>query len=77
MSQSNMLNVPGLERFFLDRLERFSHLAAEARASGIPQWTRLARHATLSAYKDCVSIGLEREASEILARPRSERASAS
>ena len=70
MGQSNTLNIPGVERFFLDRLARFSHLAAEASASGIPQWSRLARHATLSAYKDCVSIGLEREASEILAKPR-------
>lgn len=57
-----------LERFFLNRLARFARICAEADASQIPQWRRLARAATLSAYRDCVSLNMEREAREILAR---------
>ena len=41
---------------------------ASAEACDIPQWRRLARHSTLSAYRDCAAIGLEREAREILGR---------
>ncbi|HZR00427.1 MAG TPA: hypothetical protein VFC93_16615, partial [Chloroflexota bacterium] len=62
------IDLANLERFFLARLQRFAHLAATAEACDIPQWRRLARHATLSAYRDCASIGLEREAREILGR---------
>jgi hypothetical protein len=57
-----------LKGFFLARLERFARLAAAAEASDIPQWRRLSRHATLSAYRDCAAIGLEREARDILGR---------
>jgi len=61
-------NLANLERFFLARLQRFARLAATAEACDIPQWRRLARHSTLSAYRDCAAIGLEREAREILGR---------
>lgn len=57
-----------LEVFFVKRLTRFARKAMEADANQIPQWRRLARAATLSAYRDCQSIGLEREAREILAK---------
>jgi len=69
MNQSNeQLNIANLEHFFLNRLTRFARLASEADASQIPQWRRLARASTLSAYRDCAALGLEREAREILAR---------
>jgi hypothetical protein len=69
MHQSDeQLNIANLERFFLNRLTRFARLASEADASQIPQWRRLARASTLSAYRDCATLGLEREAREILAR---------
>jgi transposase-like protein len=64
----NQLNIANLERFFLNRLERFARLAGVADASQIPQWRRLARHSTLSAYRDCVTLGLEKEARAILSR---------
>lgn len=75
--QHESLNVPNLERFFLNRLARFARLAAEADASQIPQWRRLARAATLSAYRDCASIGLEREARDILGKAFGQHAVAS
>ena len=62
----NQLNTVNLEHFFLNRLERFARLASVADASQIPQWRRLARHATLSAYRDCVALGLERQARGVL-----------
>jgi hypothetical protein len=62
------VDLANLDRFFLARLQRFARLAATAEACDIPQWRRLARHATLSAYRDCASIGLEQEAREILGR---------
>jgi hypothetical protein len=68
MNADEQINLANLERFFLTRLERFARLAAAADASEIPQWRRLARHATLSAYRDCAAIGLEKEARDILGR---------
>ena len=62
------LNTVNLEHFFINRLTRFARLASEADASQIPQWRRLARAATLSAYRDCASLGLERQAREILSK---------
>lgn len=67
-NQTSDLNIANLERFFLNRLTRFARIAAEADASQIPQWRRLARAATLSAYRDCASINLERQAREILSQ---------
>lgn len=67
-NRERQANLANLERFFLTRLQRFARLAATAEACDIPQWRRLARHATLSAYRDCATIGLEREAREILGR---------
>ena len=68
MDDNNELSFEHLERFFLARLQRFARLAATAEACDIPQWRRLARHSTLSAYRDCAAIGLERQAREILGR---------
>jgi hypothetical protein len=56
-----------LERFFLERLTRFARLVETADSSEVSQWQRLARRATLSAYQDCVKIGLEAEAQQVLA----------
>lgn len=55
-----------LQRFLLDRLERFSRIAASRGVYDIPQCRRLARHATLGAYRDCVEAGLTSEADGIL-----------
>lgn len=68
MNNTEQINLANLERFFLTRLQRFARLAAAADASDIAQWRRLARHSTLSAYRDCAAIGLEKEAREILGR---------
>lgn len=43
------------EEFFLARLRRFAGLAMEA---GVPTMQRLAQHATATAYRDCVALGL-------------------
>lgn len=67
-TMNQQINLANLERFFLARLQRFARLAAAADASDIPQWRRLARHSTLSAYRDCAAIGLEKEARDILGR---------
>ena len=68
MNNTEQVNLANLERFFLNRLQRFARLAATADASDIAQWRRLARHSTLSAYRDCAAIGLEKEARDILGR---------
>ncbi len=67
------INLANLERFFLNRLQHFARIAAEADASGSPKWGRLARQATLTAYRDCVAIDLEAPAREILARSTTRR----
>jgi hypothetical protein len=59
-------DVRGLERFCLARLRRFAELAATAGAP--PGQSSLARHATLAAYRDCVALGVEDTAREILRR---------
>lgn len=69
LGQSNeQLNSANLELFFINRLTRFARLASEADASQIPQWRRLARASTLSAYRDCAALGLERDARQILTK---------
>ncbi len=55
-----------VERFLLTRLERFTRIAATAEASAIPQWRKLARHASAGAYRDCLNAGLEAEARDLL-----------
>lgn len=57
-----------LRQFFRTRLEKSLRLTAYADKTDIPQWKKLARHATLSAYRDLSSLGLENEAKEILSR---------
>jgi hypothetical protein len=52
-----------LGAFMLRRLERFALLGATAGGQA-----RLARHAALSAYRDCVALGLRNEAEAVLAR---------
>jgi hypothetical protein len=64
--QSVGQSVASIEKFFLDRLQRFARIAATAESRDISQWSRLARHSVLSAYRDCAAIGLEREARAIL-----------
>jgi hypothetical protein len=43
--------------FHLARLRRFTRLIVVAEAAHMPQWRRLARRATLSAYLDCAALG--------------------
>ena len=59
-----------LNVFMLRRLERFAALAASASLEELPSVRRLARHAALSAYRDCVGLGLIEPATAILARTR-------
>jgi hypothetical protein len=55
-----------IEDFLLARLKRFAMLGNAADLSGAPEWRRLARRATLSAYRDCVAAGLEDQARSAL-----------
>jgi hypothetical protein len=57
-----------LEHFCLARLDRFARIALAAEGSTVGPWRRLARHATFSAYQDCLALGLELEAQAILER---------
>ena len=55
-----------LGRFYLRRLERFARLSHQPDRALLPERRRLAGHAALAAYRDCVALGLEREARGIL-----------
>jgi hypothetical protein len=65
---NEQVNLDTRGRFFLARLERFAGLANSDKARDIPQWRRLARHATLSTYRDCEALGLRQEAKNILGK---------
>jgi hypothetical protein len=67
---------PALRSLFLARLERCARLAATADQSESRAWSGLARRATLSTYRDCVAIGAEAEARDILGRALSQRSAA-
>jgi hypothetical protein len=67
MNDAALLDATELGRFYLGRLERFARLVNGLASAVLPQMRRLAGHATLAAYRDCVALGLEREAREILA----------
>jgi hypothetical protein len=56
------------ELFCLARLHRFASLAAVADALPRPGWRDLARRATPSAYRDCVALGLDETAQEVVRR---------
>jgi hypothetical protein len=57
------LRTARLDEFYLARLRRFAGLAAEAE---VPAMRDLARHAALSAYRDCVARGLQGDARRVL-----------
>jgi hypothetical protein len=57
-----------LERLALVRLNRFARVAAAAEGSASPIWQGLARTAARSAYRDCLLLGLSRQAQEIVDR---------
>jgi hypothetical protein len=57
-----------LGRHFLARLERAAAIAGRADVGALPQSRRLARHAAFSAYRDCLALGLEREARAAIGR---------
>jgi hypothetical protein len=52
-----------LDEFYLARLRRFAGLAA---GTDVPAMRGLARHATFSAYRDCVARGLQDGAERVL-----------
>jgi hypothetical protein len=56
--------------FYLKRLERLAGLVGLADRSDVPEWRRLARRATFSAYLDCVGLGAAEEANAIVRRVR-------
>ncbi|HEY3111243.1 MAG TPA: hypothetical protein VGL23_20975 [Chloroflexota bacterium] len=65
-----------LRRLFLGRLERCARLASAADKSAASPWQALARRATLSTYRDCVALGAEAEARDILGRTLGQRSAA-
>ncbi len=62
--------TPELRVFMLRRLERFAALAASPTVAEVGSVQRLARHAVLSAYRDCVAYGLAEDATAVLDRVR-------
>jgi hypothetical protein len=67
MDDAALVNGMVLDRFYLRRLRRFARLAHRIDGPMAPDTQRLAGHAALTAYRDCVALGLEREAREVLA----------
>jgi hypothetical protein len=57
-----------LDRYYLRRLWRLARLTHRNDVEVDPEVQRLAGRATLAAYRDCVALGLEREAREVLDR---------
>jgi hypothetical protein len=53
--------------FYLGRLRRFASLSLDPGVCAVQWQARLARHATVSAFHDCVGRGLEAEARRELA----------
>jgi hypothetical protein len=70
MNQLTQIDVPAVERFCLARLGRFARLGSQPEVDAVPQLRRLARHATLAAYRDCLTIGWGPEARRVLASAR-------
>jgi hypothetical protein len=70
MNQLAQTDVTAVERFCLARLERFARLASQPGVDAVPQWRRLARHAALAAYRDCLTLGRGAEARRVLASAR-------
>jgi hypothetical protein len=68
MNDAALVNGMVLDRFYLRRLERFARLVDGLEGAVLPAMRRLAGHATLAAYRDCVALGLEREARDLLDR---------
>jgi hypothetical protein len=56
------------ERFCLRRLYRFARLAEGPDSPRDPVLRRLAGHSALAAYRDCLALGLEQSAREVLDR---------
>jgi hypothetical protein len=73
METTPVKSGPALRSLFLARLERCVRLAAAADQSEGRAWPGLARRATLSAYRDCVALGVEDEARDILGRALRQR----
>jgi hypothetical protein len=76
MEITPIANTPALRSLFLARLERCARLASSADRSEARAWQSLARRATLSTYRDCVALGAEDEARDILGRALSQRSAA-
>jgi len=76
MEAMHVQSAPALRRLFLARLERCARLAAPADQSAPSPWEELARRATLSTYRDCVALGVEAEALDILGRALRQRSAA-
>jgi hypothetical protein len=57
-----------LSSFYLRRLRRFARLSHRPDAASDPEMQRLTGQAMLAAYRDCVALGLELEARDVLDR---------
>jgi hypothetical protein len=55
-----------LEHLLLIRLERAAARLADPRVQALPAWYGLAERAAAASFRDCVAVGLRREASLIL-----------
>src|SRR5262245_35414832 len=60
------LDASDPSQFALDRLRRFTGLAALAARTPASPWLRLARQAVHAAYGDCLGLGRRAEADEVL-----------
>jgi hypothetical protein len=76
METRPVASAPALRSLFLARLERCARLASSADKSEVRAWQGLARRATLSTYRDCVALGAEDEARDILGRALHQRSAA-
>ena len=76
MENRPVKSAAALRSLFLGRLERCARLAAAADRPEATVWQGLARRATLSTYRDCVALGIETEARDILGRTLGQRSAA-
>jgi len=65
---TSVLDDRVLEPSVLERLRRLAACAAAAEDSQVMAWWRLARRPALADYGECIALGLEREAHQILVR---------
>lgn len=66
ISEADRFDIDKGESFYLSRFVHFGQVILEAESYVVLSNRRLARHAFLSAYKDCIAANLEAEAKTLL-----------